>query len=88
MNNLKKSDPTVYKTILDEGNRIETGIELIASENFVSKAVLQAMGSVFTNKYSEGYPGKRYYGGQEFVDVIENVILIVDDERALLLKSL
>lgn len=75
MNNLKKSDPTVYNTILEEANRIETGIELIASENFVSKAVLQAMGSVFTNKYSEGYPGKRYYGGQEFVDVVENLAI-------------
>ena len=75
MNNLKKSDPTVHDTILEEANRIETGIELIASENFVSKAVLQAMGSVFTNKYSEGYPGKRYYGGQEFVDVIENLAI-------------
>jgi len=75
MNNLKTSDPMVYNTILEEANRIETGIELIASENFVSKAVLQAMGSIFTNKYSEGYPGKRYYGGQEYVDVVENLAI-------------
>jgi len=75
MNNLKKSDPMVYNTILEEANRIENGVELIASENCVSKAVLQALGSVFTNKYSEGYPGKRYYGGQEFVDVVENLAI-------------
>ncbi len=75
MNNLKESDPEVYKLILSEEDRIEKGVELIPSENFVSKAVLQAMGSVFTNKYSEGYPGKRYYGGQEFVDAIENLAI-------------
>ena len=75
MNNLKKTDPEIYQTILNEANRIENGIELIASENCVSKAVLQAMGSVFTNKYSEGYPGKRYYGGQEYVDVVENLAI-------------
>lgn len=73
MNDIKKSDPKVAKAIKDEIRRIETGVELIPSENDVSKAVLQAMGSVFTNKYSEGYPHKRYYGGQEFVDVIEDI---------------
>ena len=75
MNDLKKSDPAVAKAIRDEIKRIETGVELIPSENDVSKAVLQAMGSVFTNKYSEGYPHKRYYGGQEFVDVIEDLAI-------------
>ncbi len=75
MNDLKKSDPEIAKAIRDEIKRIETGVELIPSENDVSKAVLQAMGSVFTNKYSEGYPHKRYYGGQEFVDVIEDLAI-------------
>ncbi len=75
MNDIKESDPDVYDLILKEINRIETGVELIPSENFVSKAVLQAMGSVFTNKYSEGYPKRRYYGGQEFVDAIENLAI-------------
>lgn len=71
MNSLREADPAVFDAILDEVNRIEHGVELIPSENFVSKAVMQAMSSVFTNKYSEGYPGKRYYGGQENVDTIE-----------------
>jgi len=75
MNDIKESDPDVYDLILKEINRIETGVELIPSENFVSKAVLQAMGSVFTNKYSEGYPKRRYYGGQEFVDALENLAI-------------
>jgi glycine hydroxymethyltransferase len=75
MNNIKSSDPEVYDLILQEHDRIEKGVELIPSENFVSKAVLQAMGSVFTNKYSEGYPKRRYYGGQEFVDAIENLAI-------------
>src|SRR6201989_2453676 len=57
----------------DEVRRQSEGLELIASENFVSEAVLEAMGSVFTNKYAEGYPGKRYYGGCEYADVVENV---------------
>ena len=56
-----------------EAQRQHEGLELIASENFVSEAVLDAMGSVFTNKYAEGYPGKRYYGGCEFADVVENL---------------
>ena len=75
INNLKDSDAEVYDLILKEKNRIENGVELIPSENFVSKAVLQAMGSVFTNKYSEGYPKRRYYGGQEFVDAVENLAI-------------
>lgn len=75
MNNIKNSDPEVYDLILKEHDRIEKGVELIPSENFASKAVLQAMGSVFTNKYSEGYPKRRYYGGQEFVDAIENLAI-------------
>ncbi len=75
MNNLKESDPEVYQLILNETDRIENGVELIPSENFVSRAVLQAMGSVFTNKYSEGYPKRRYYGGQKFVDIVENLAI-------------
>ena len=71
MNTLRETDPEIYEAIVREVNRIEHGVELIPSENFVSKAVMQATSSVFTNKYSEGYPGKRYYGGQENVDDIE-----------------
>ncbi len=68
---LKESDPDIYAAIKDEWLRQKDGIELIASENIVSRAVLQAMGSVMTNKYAEGYPGRRYYGGCEFVDGVE-----------------
>ncbi|MCD6361950.1 MAG: serine hydroxymethyltransferase, partial [Armatimonadetes bacterium] len=64
MNRLQDADSEIYEAIVQEVNRIEHGVELIPSENFVSRAVMQAMSSVFTNKYSEGYPGKRYYGGQ------------------------
>jgi glycine hydroxymethyltransferase len=71
--NLKKIDPEVYNAILNETKRQAFKLELIASENFVSYAVMEAMGSVMTNKYAEGYPGKRYYGGCEFVDVVENL---------------
>ena len=60
--NLKKFDPEVYETLKTELERQRTNIELIASENIVSEAVMEAMGSYFTNKYAEGYPGKRYYG--------------------------
>jgi glycine hydroxymethyltransferase len=70
---IKDEDPKVFQAIQDEMNRQETTIELIASENFTSKAVLEAMGSTLTNKYAEGYPSKRYYGGCEFVDVVENI---------------
>ncbi len=66
-------DPEVANAIANEERRQHDGLELIASENFVSEAVLAAMGSVFTNKYAEGYPGKRYYGGCEFTDVVENL---------------
>src|SRR5688572_29623772 len=69
---LAATDPEIARTIQDEVQRQNSGLELIASENFVSQAVLQAAGSVLTNKYAEGYPGKRYYGGFEFVDVAES----------------
>ncbi|MGQ0644787.1 MAG: serine hydroxymethyltransferase [Elusimicrobiota bacterium] len=75
MSVLKKSDPSVYKAIYQETKRQEEGLELIASENNVSEAVLEAQGSVLTNKYAEGYPGKRYYGGCEFVDVVETLAI-------------
>jgi glycine hydroxymethyltransferase len=70
---LFESDPDVSAAIDNEARRQHEGLELIASENFVSEAVLEAMGSVFTNKYAEGYPGKRYYGGCEYADVVENL---------------
>ena len=67
------SDPEIAAQLQNEVNRQHEGLEMIASENFVSRAVLEAAGSVFTNKYAEGYPGKRYYGGCEFADVVENL---------------
>jgi len=70
---LPEADPDVAAAIDHETRRQHEGLELIASENFVSEAVLEAMGSVFTNKYAEGYPGKRYYGGCEYADVVENL---------------
>jgi glycine hydroxymethyltransferase len=70
---LHEADPQIAAAIDNETRRQHEGLELIASENFVSEAVLEAAGSVFTNKYSEGYPGKRYYGGCEFADVVENL---------------
>src|SRR3954462_7886946 len=70
---LAETDPLIANAIDSEVARQANGLELIASENFVSEAVLQAAGSVFTNKYAEGYPGKRYYGGCEFSDVVENL---------------
>jgi len=73
MNNVKQFDLEIFQSLENERNRQNTKLELIASENFVSKAVMEAMGSVMTNKYAEGYPGKRYYGGCEFVDVAENL---------------
>lgn len=72
---LKKSDKKIYDAIKGEIKRQQEGMELIASENYVSKAVLEALGTVFTNKYSEGYPGKRYYGGQKYTDIIENLAI-------------
>src|SRR5271156_5079872 len=68
---LAERDPEVFKAIGEELHRQQDQIELIASENIVSQAVLEAQGSVLTNKYAEGYPGRRYYGGCEFVDVAE-----------------
>ena len=73
MNHLQNSDPEVYAAVRNEIHRQNTKLELIASENFVSTAVLEAVGTPLTNKYAEGYPGKRYYGGCEFVDVAENL---------------
>lgn len=70
---LEQTDLDIYAALQGEQERQRDGVELIPSENYVSSAVLQAMGTVFNNKYSEGYPGKRYYGGQEYTDVIENI---------------
>ena len=78
---LSAADPEVYRAIQQERERQNDGLELIASENFVSRAVLEAAGSVLTNKYAEGYPGKRYYGGCEFVDEVER--LAIDRARSL-----
>ncbi len=75
MTSLHEADPALAKAIDEELNRQRTKLELIASENIVSKAVLEAQGSVLTNKYAEGYPGKRYYGGCEFVDVVESLAI-------------
>ena len=78
---LRDVDPEIAGILREEGRRQGTGLELIPSENFVSEAVLEAMGSVFTNKYAEGYPGKRYYGGCEFADRAEQ--LAIDRAKAL-----
>jgi glycine hydroxymethyltransferase len=75
MENLARIDPEVADAIRSETRRQGSQLELIASENFVSEAVLEALGTVFTNKYAEGYPGKRYYGGCEFADVVENLAI-------------
>ncbi|MEK7841600.1 MAG: serine hydroxymethyltransferase, partial [Deltaproteobacteria bacterium] len=75
MSILKNFDPEIYEAIRLETERQEYKLELIASENIVSEAVLEALGSVMTNKYAEGYPGKRYYGGCEFVDIAENLAI-------------
>ena len=72
---LAETDPEIAAAIRDERHRQNSGLELIASENFVSRAVLEAAGSVLTNKYAEGYPGRRYYGGCEFVDVVERAAI-------------
>jgi glycine hydroxymethyltransferase len=81
MMHLSRTDPDIAQAIQNELHRQQNGLELIASENFVSPAVLEAAGSVLTNKYAEGYPGKRYYGGCEFVDVAEQ--LAIDRAKAL-----
>ena len=70
---LKQNDPAVYSALEGEEQRQQSGIELIPSENYTFPEVLASLGSVFTNKYSEGYPGRRYYGGQTFTDEIENL---------------
>src|SRR5438067_1982090 len=70
---LAEVDPEIYEAIQHEVERQDSQLELIASENFTSEAILEATGSVFTNKYAEGYPGKRYYGGCEFTDIVENL---------------
>ena len=75
MSFLEETDPKVYAAIQKETQRLEDNLELIASENVVSEAVLEAQGSVMTNKYAEGYPGKRYYGGCEFVDEVESLAI-------------
>ena len=72
---LRETDPEIAQAIADELRRQNHGLELIASENFVSRAILEAAGSVFTNKYAEGYPGRRYYGGCEYVDVVERAAI-------------
>src|SRR3569833_1136828 len=72
---LEQSDPEVFGAIQHELERQRHKIELIAAENIVSKAVLEAQGAVFTNKYAEGYPGKRYYGGCEYADVVEQLAI-------------
>src|SRR3989338_4593653 len=71
MRNLKKTDPEIYKVILNETKRENDNLELIASENFVSEAVLEAQGSIMTNKYAEGYPKARWYNGCHYVDIVE-----------------
>ena len=75
MSVLKDFDPDIYNAIENEKKRQMYGLELIASENLVSEAVLEAQGSILTNKYAEGYPGKRYYGGCEYVDIVENIAI-------------
>ena len=72
---LEETDPEIATAIRNELKRQTNGLELIASENFVSRAILEAAGSVFTNKYAEGYPGRRYYGGCEYVDVVESLAI-------------
>ncbi|HEX6631897.1 MAG TPA: serine hydroxymethyltransferase, partial [Gemmatimonadaceae bacterium] len=72
---LRAGDPDVARLIGEETRRQNEGLELIASENFVSRAVLEAAGSVMTNKYAEGYPGRRYYGGCEYVDIAETIAI-------------
>src|SRR5881392_903898 len=73
MARLEQHDPAVFNAIQGERRRQQTGLEMIASENYTSAAVMEAQGSALTNKYAEGYPGKRYYGGCEFVDVAESL---------------
>ena len=75
MDFLKDADPAIFDAITDEENRQRDELELIASENYTSAAIMEAVGSVLTNKYAEGLPGKRYYGGCEFVDKVEQLAI-------------
>src|SRR3954453_898861 len=75
MHVLQQTDPEIWQAIQGERRRQQQGLEMIASENFTSPAVMAAQGSVLTNKYAEGYPGRRYYGGCEFVDVVERLAI-------------
>src|SRR5213595_3086480 len=75
MDILKRADPEVFHSIVSEERRQRDELELIASENYTSRAVMEAVGSVLTNKYAEGLPGKRYYGGCEFVDQVEQLAI-------------
>src|SRR6266436_1961165 len=75
MDLLKNADPEVWEAIENERRRQQQGLEMIASENYTSPAIMAAQGSVLTNKYAEGYPGRRYYGGCEFVDVVERLAI-------------
>src|SRR5436305_473346 len=75
MDILKHADPAIWEAIQNERKRQQQGLEMIASENYASAAVMAAQGSVLTNKYAEGYPGRRYYGGCEFVDVAERLAI-------------
>src|SRR5271166_2290805 len=75
MDILREADPDVWQAIQAERRRQQTGLEMIASENYASPAVMAAQGSVLTNKYAEGLPGKRYYGGCEFVDIVERLAI-------------
>src|SRR5439155_25808562 len=75
MDVLQETDPDVWRAVTDERRRQQTGLEMIASENYASPTVMAAQGGVLTNKYAEGYPGRRYYGGCEFVDVVERLAL-------------
>src|SRR5437868_4459746 len=87
MDILQQADPEVWQAIQGERRRQQQGLEMIASENYTSPAVMAAQGSVLTNKYAEGYPGRRYYGGCEFVDVaerlaIDRVLQLFGDDKA------
>src|SRR5438094_9614358 len=75
MDILKSADPEIWNAIAQEARRQQDGLEMIASENYTSPAVMAAQGSVLTNKYAEGYPGRRYYGGCEFVDIAERLAI-------------
>ena len=75
MSALKSADPVLWSAIQNERTRQHDGLELIASENYTSAAILEAAGTVLTNKYAEGYPGRRYYGGCEYVDVVETLAI-------------